>query len=87
MEKNTQEHHNKLTNQFVALANKMKDDGDDIQIISAALMASSAIYATYATSGNEGYLHQSGIDKVSNAYKENLTFIQQVKKAEQEQKK
>jgi len=86
MEKNTREHHNKLTNQFVALANKMKDDGDDINLISAALMASSAIYATYITSGNEGYLQQSGIDKVANTYKENLAFIQEVKKVEQEEK-
>ena len=84
MEKNTREHHHQLTNQFVALANKMKDDGDDINIISAALMASSAIYVTYVASGNEGYLQQSGIDKVANAYKENLTFIQEVKKTEQE---
>jgi len=84
---NTDEHLIRLTNEFVALANKMKDEGSDIHIISAALMSSSAIYATYVTSGNEGYLHESGIDKVADIYKQNLVLIQKVKKDETEQKK
>ena len=84
---NTDEHLNRLTNEFVALANKMKDQGSDIHIISAALMSSSAVYATYTTSGNAGYLHESGIDKVADAYKKTLAFIQTVKKAEVEQNK
>jgi len=86
-EKNTLKHHSELTNQFIALANKMKDDGDETAIISAALMASSAIYATYATAGNDGYLQPAGIDKVTDVYKKHLAYTQQFKKAEAEQKK
>lgn len=78
----TLETHNKLTNEFVALANSMKDQGHDIKLISAALMASSAIYATYSTSGNEGYLHDSGIDKVADIYKKHLAYVQLAKKTD-----
>lgn len=74
--------HAKFTSEFVELANKLKDDGGDIQVISAALMSASGIYATYTTSGNEGYLHESGIDKVTQVYKNNLTFIQNLKKSQ-----
>lgn len=84
---NSNEHLTRLTNELIALANKMKDEGSDIHIISAALMSSSAIYATYTTSGNEGYLHESGINKVADTYKKTLTSIQQIKKDEVEQKK
>ncbi|MCV6613927.1 MAG: DUF3144 domain-containing protein [Cellvibrionaceae bacterium] len=77
--------HSRYTNQFIELANKLKDEGGEIEIISAALMSASGIYATYTTSGNEGYLHPSGIDKVTQVYKNNLTFIQNLKKAQVEQ--
>ncbi|MBB6521177.1 DUF3144 domain-containing protein [Pseudoteredinibacter isoporae] len=76
--------HAKYTSAFIKLANDLKDEGGEIQVISAALMSASGIYATYTTSGNEGYLHQSGIDKVTEVYKNNLTFIQSMKKAEAE---
>lgn len=74
--------HHQLMNQFVDLANSMKDEGHDINLISAALMASSALYATYSSSGNEGYLHESGIDKVAEIYKKHLAYVQQAKKTE-----
>ncbi len=74
--------HAKFTSEFVELANKLKDDGGDIQVISAALMSASGIYATYTTSGNEGFLHESGIEKVTQVYKNNLTFIQNLKKSQ-----
>ncbi|WP_299774017.1 DUF3144 domain-containing protein [uncultured Pseudoteredinibacter sp.] len=76
--------HANYTSQFIELANKLKDDGGDVQIISAALMSASGVYATYTTSGNEGYLHESGIEKVTQVYKNNLTFIQNLKKAQAE---
>lgn len=76
--------HAKYTSKFIELANNLKDEGGEIQVISAALMSASGIYATYTTSGNEGYLHESGIDKVVEVYKNNLTFIQNMKKAEAE---
>ncbi|RLA17410.1 MAG: DUF3144 domain-containing protein [Gammaproteobacteria bacterium] len=78
----TLEKHRQLVNEFVALANKMKDEGHDIKLVSAAMMAGSAIYATYTTSGNEGYLHTSGINKVADIYKKHLAYVQDTKKAE-----
>jgi hypothetical protein len=74
--------HQQLVNEFVALANGMKDQGHDIKLVSAAMMAGSAIYATYSTSGNEGYLHDSGIDKVTDIYKKHLAYVQHAKKVE-----
>ncbi len=74
--------HHQLMNKFVDLANTLKDEGNDINLISAAMMASSALYATYSTSGNEGYLHDSGIEKVGDIYKKHLAYVQQAKKAE-----
>ncbi|PLY14853.1 MAG: DUF3144 domain-containing protein [Sedimenticola sp.] len=69
-----------LAKRFVNLANKMKDEGKDVKIINAALMSASCTYATYATSGNEGYLKEGGIDKVTALYRNNLVNIQQLKK-------
>ena len=74
--------HRQLLNKFIALANEMKDEGYDIKLVSAAMMAGSAVYATYSTSGNEGYLHASGIDKVGEIYKKHLTLVQDAKKTE-----
>ncbi len=77
--------HSQYTAEFIELANKLKDNGGDIEVISAALMSASGIYATYTTSGNEGYLHESGIDKVVEVYKNNLNYIQNLKKAQAEE--
>ena len=76
------ENHEHCTGQFVELANKLKDDGFDINLISAALMAASGIYATYTAAGNSGALEESGIEKVAAQYRRNLEHIQKSKKAE-----
>jgi len=60
----------------------MKDEGHDPQLVSAALMAASGIYATYVTAGNTGGLQPSGVDKVVMMYRRNLEHIQERKKAE-----
>ena len=79
-----QESHNQCTHKFIDLANKLKEQGHDPQLISAALMAASGIYATYITSGNTGGLQPSGVDKVVMMYRRNLEHIQERKKAENE---
>ena len=77
------EAHNQATAAFIDLANKLsKDTGQDVKIVSAALMAASGIYATFIAAGNEGYLGPGGVDKVAQLYKNNLGYIQERKKAE-----
>lgn len=75
----TQDHHD-LANQFIQLANKMKEEGSPIAMINASLMSASGVYATYtAVGGDEGGLNDSGINVVVKAYKTNLKNIQKIK--------
>ncbi|MFU8877264.1 MAG: hypothetical protein ACNA7E_03920 [Wenzhouxiangellaceae bacterium] len=77
------EAHNRATTAFIDLANKLaKEDGQDVKIVSAALMAASGVYATFITAGNEGVLAPSGVDKIATMYKNNLGYIQERKKQE-----
>ena len=78
------EDHNHCTHKFIDLANELKDEGHDPQLVSAALMAASGIYATYITAGNTGGLQPSGVDKVVMMFRRNLEHIQERKKAENE---
>ena len=81
------ESHNQCTHKFIKLANELKDQDHDQQLVSAALMAASGIYATYITAGNTGGLTPSGVDKVVMMYRRNLEHIQERKKEENEAKK
>lgn len=74
-----------LSSRLIGLANQMKDEGQDIRRISSALMQASAVYATYAAAGNEGYLQDSGVKKVADVYANGLREIQKAKKAAAEQ--
>lgn len=65
---------------FIALANSMKDEGAGIELVSWALMSASALYATYSVAGNEGGLTESGVDKVTEAYRHHLQRIQEIKR-------
>ena len=76
--------HNECTGKFIELANELKNLGHDQQMISAALMAASGIYATFISAGNTGGLQPSGVDKVVMMYRRNLEHIQERKKAEKE---
>jgi len=78
------ESHNNCTTRFIDLANELKNEGHSPQLISAALMAASGIYATFITAGNTGGLQPSGVDKVVMMYRRNLEHIQERKKAEKE---
>ena len=80
------ESHNECTNKFIALANELKDQGHSPQLVSAALMSASGVYATYISAGNDGGLQPSGVDKVVLMYRRNLEHIQELKKAEKEAK-
>jgi hypothetical protein len=78
--------HNHCTHKFIALANELKEEGYDPQLVSAALMSASGIYATYLSAGNEGGLQPSGVDKVVMMYRRNLEHIQESKKAENQER-
>ncbi len=79
------EAHNKATERFIKLANKMaNDEGQDIKMISAALMAASGVYATFMAAGNQGFLAPGGVERVAEVYKNNLNYIQSRKKQELE---
>lgn len=78
------EDHNTCTTKFIELANELKNLGHDPQLVSAALMAASGIYATFITAGNKGGLQPSGVDKVVMMYRRNLEHIQERKREENE---
>lgn len=76
--------HNHCTHKFIDLANELREEGYEPELVSAALMSASGIYATYVSAGNEGGLQPSGVDKVVMMYRRNLEHIQDRKKAESE---
>lgn len=77
--------HNQATNEFIELANKMTNDrGFDQNLVSAALMAASGVYATFIAAGNQGFLADNGVEKVATMYKNNLAYIQKRKKEDLE---
>ena len=78
------EDHDTCTRKFIELANEMNKEGKRAELISAALMAASGIYATFISAGNTGGLQPSGVDKVVMMYRRNLEHIQERKKAERE---
>jgi hypothetical protein len=83
-DQNTQ--HDACMQRFIDLANTMKDEGVPINVVSWSLMTASGIYATYSVAGNEGGLTDSGVEKVADAFRQNLTNIQALRKQQQQMK-
>ena len=71
--------YNLLSERFIALANEMKNEGKDQQMVNAALMSASGVYATYTAAGNDGGLTSSGVNQVVAVYKANLESVQKLK--------
>ena len=82
------EQHNKATHRFIDMANEMKNEGLPTELISAALMSASGVYATYVAAGetNNGVLQSSGVNKVAEMYHQTLAHIQERKREEIEQR-
>lgn len=80
MAKTDAEVHLESVNRFIEMANAMKDEGININVVSGALMTASGLYASYVAGGNEGGLTESGVQKVSEVYKRELERIQKIKK-------
>ena len=74
------EKHQYCTNEFIQLANKLKDEKIDPALVSGALMTASGIYATYIAAGNDGALEPSGVEKVVELYRRTLEHYQTIKK-------
>jgi hypothetical protein len=72
-------------NEFIALANKMKDDGLALQLVSSSLMTACALYATYVVTGNDGALRESGVDKLTKLFGDEVRVLQ-ARKIEQAQR-
>lgn len=76
--------HDECVQRFIDLANALKNEGFPVNVVSWSLMSASAIYATYSIVGNDGGLNPSGIDKMADAFKQNLTGIQALRKQAQQ---
>ena len=74
--------HTYCINKFIALANELKAENIDPNMVSGALMTASGIYATYVAAGNNGALNQSGVDKVVDLYRRTLEYHQKIKRRE-----
>jgi hypothetical protein len=70
-----------VSTRFIGLANELKNEGLDVKLISSALMQASAVYATYAAAGNNGFLQESGVEKVADVFRNGLAELQKVKRA------
>ncbi len=77
---NSMYEYNQLSTRFIALANEMAEEGKSSQMVNAALMSASGVYATYTAVGNEGGLTATGVDKVTEIYKQNLENVQKIKR-------
>jgi len=80
-----QQQHQQCMQRFVDLANTLKNEGLPTRVISAALMTASGVYTTYTVAGNAGGLNDSGIEKITEAYRQNLQNIQLAKREELDQ--
>ena len=76
------EQHHHCMNRFIQLANSLKDEGVPVAVVNWVMMTASAHYATYSVAGNMGGLNDSGIEKITDAYRQNLRQVQDVKKAQ-----
>ncbi|MEH6636335.1 MAG: DUF3144 domain-containing protein [Halioglobus sp.] len=83
MAKPDSELHQECMERFIKLANTMKDEGITINVVSAGLMTSSAVYATFVAAGNDGGLSDTGIGKVTEHYRQQLEQVQEAKKTTQ----
>ena len=66
-------------NRFIELANNMAKEGNSREMVSSGLMTACAVYATYVVTGNDGALRESGVDKLTNLFKEELAQVQEAK--------
>ena len=86
MAKSDEEVHQQCMQRFIKLANEMKEEGVDNRVVSSGLMTASAVYAIYTMAGNDGLLAPEGVDKVTEAYREQLEQVQLAKRERQQKR-
>lgn len=69
-------------NEFIALANDMKDKGLSLQLVSSSFMTACALYATYVVTGNDGALTDGGVEKMTKLFGSELASVQEAKIAQ-----
>ncbi len=79
---NEREQHMKAINDFIHFANKMKDDGIPVKVVSSAMLSATAVYASYAVAGNEGALTDSGVEKMKDVFAEKLVQVRDARQQE-----
>ena len=77
-----QDHVRDCMNEFIDLANEMKDRGIPVHVVNSALMRAFGVYATYSVAGNAGGLTESGVEKIAELFKVELANVQEMRKAE-----
>ena len=84
-ERNANEVQDECTRKFIDLANELKDSGVPVNVVAWSLMTACSMYSIYSVVGNDGGINPSGIDKLTDAFKENLTKVQALRRRNQEQ--
>ena len=72
----SQEKKIECVNRFIALANEMTAEGDADVLVSSGLMLACAVYSTYVVTGNDGALRESGVEKITKLFAEELALVQ-----------
>ena len=82
----SQEKKIECVNRFIALANEMTAEGDSPPaVVSSGLMMACAVYSTYVVTGNDGALRESGVEKLTKLFGDELKILQ-ARKIEQAQR-
>ena len=82
----SQEKKIECVNRFIALANEMRAEGDSPPaVVSSGLMMACAVYSTYVVTGNDGALRESGVEKLTKLFGDELKILQ-ARKIEQAQR-
>ena len=76
----SQEQKIEVVNRFIALANELTSNGDaSPPVVSSGLMMACAVFSTYAVTGNDGALRESGVEKLSKLFRDELALVQKRK--------
>lgn len=79
-----QKEHHRLTGLFIEMCNTAAQETENPNLVGAALMTAAANYCSYVSTGNAGYLSETGIDDLTERFRANLQLLQDIKKAEHE---
>lgn len=66
-------------NRFIDLANEINKEGIGSEVVSSSIMTACALYATFVVTGNAGALRESGVEKITNLFSEELAQVQRAK--------